>query len=587
MGKPALKLNAVTQRIGLYVRVSSEEQASNPEGSIKNQEQRLRSHVDFRNQESRFGEVVSVFIDAAKSGKDTNRPELQKLLTAIRNEQITMVMVTELSRLSRSIRDFCAIWELMRANGCQFLSLREQFDTTTAAGEMVLYTIANIAQFERKQTSERTKANFQARAERGLFNGGSVPFGYKIDPDKKGYLFVNEDEAQIVREAFKTFLMEGSLFAAGKSLNERGFCFTKKRICGGNKARVGHFTPGNLYDVLTNRAYLGQRIYRVNGEEKISKAVWEPIVNEKIFAKVQEKLKANYRRNKARVDHRYPFLLSGLTVCGQCGDRLPGKSAHGNGGKIPYYEHGWATRRQAFLNKKIFSCHPHRVLAKRLEPLVWDEVIKLLTQPDVSASLMEEAHKIHEKNHNVPEQTRLRNKILGIQEQIEALAEHLTKIPKSVSPVPIYGQMERLQGLKDAVQKDLEALAGSTGASDEPLALKDYQAYLNAIRNILSTTEDHDLRTKIVQRLVQKVEVLPESVRIHYYVGQSGFVPIDSKPKGSKGSESEYAGDKSLKESGSNTLTFGWGGRAHGEPFPTHRQKRINQKYRRDTTSFE
>ena len=79
-------------RIALYIRVSTEEQASNPEGSIKSQEQRLRTLIDLKNQESLFGEVVAVFIDRARSGKDTNRPELQKLLEGIRNREINMVM---------------------------------------------------------------------------------------------------------------------------------------------------------------------------------------------------------------------------------------------------------------------------------------------------------------------------------------------------------------------------------------------------------------------------------------------------------------------------------------------------------------
>src|SRR5262245_43906629 len=116
-------------QIALYVRVSTEEQAENPEGSIKSQEQRLRAQVELRNSEAHFGEITGVYIDRAKSGKDTNRAELQRLLKAIQRREITLVMVTELSRLSRSIKDFSEIWELMRANGCEFLSLREQFDT--------------------------------------------------------------------------------------------------------------------------------------------------------------------------------------------------------------------------------------------------------------------------------------------------------------------------------------------------------------------------------------------------------------------------------------------------------------------------
>jgi DNA invertase Pin-like site-specific DNA recombinase len=167
----------VLHKIGLYIRVSTEEQASNPEGSIKSQEQRLRTHADFKNLENPFGEVTRVFVDRAKSGKDTNRPELQKLLAAVASRKITLVMVTELYRLSRSIKEFSQMWELMRLHGCGFLSLREHFDATTAAGELVMYTIANIEQFKRRQTSDHIAANFDAGDERGLFIGGSILFG--------------------------------------------------------------------------------------------------------------------------------------------------------------------------------------------------------------------------------------------------------------------------------------------------------------------------------------------------------------------------------------------------------------------------
>ena len=113
-------------KIALYIRVSTEEQASNPEGSIKSQEHRLRAHVDLKNMDGIFGEVTQVYIDRAKSGKDTKRSELQKLLAAIAAKEVTFVMVTEISRLSRSLKDFCQIWELMQRHGCQFQSLREQ-----------------------------------------------------------------------------------------------------------------------------------------------------------------------------------------------------------------------------------------------------------------------------------------------------------------------------------------------------------------------------------------------------------------------------------------------------------------------------
>ncbi len=119
----ANKLKRTNLRIGFYIRVSTEEQAKLAEGSIKNQEERLKNYVQIRNANENFGEIKETYIDRAKSGKDTNRPELQKMLKSIKKGELDLIMSTELSRISRSIKDFSEIWDLMQSFGCGFLSL--------------------------------------------------------------------------------------------------------------------------------------------------------------------------------------------------------------------------------------------------------------------------------------------------------------------------------------------------------------------------------------------------------------------------------------------------------------------------------
>ena len=167
-------------KIAFYIRCSTEEQGlhANPEGTIKNQEQRLRYEVDAKNRAFKFGKVVSVFVEDGVSAKDTKRPALQRMLKAIELGEINLVMVTEYSRLSRNMRDFSAMWELFKSYKCSVISLRENFDTSTAAGEMMLYNMANLAQYERRMTSERVTLSRLDRAQRGLFNGGIIPLGY-------------------------------------------------------------------------------------------------------------------------------------------------------------------------------------------------------------------------------------------------------------------------------------------------------------------------------------------------------------------------------------------------------------------------
>lgn len=501
-------------KIGLYVRASKDDLIKSPEGTIKNQEERLREFINYRNKVAPFGEVTGIFVDQAISGKNINRPAVQRLIQGIKAREIDLVMVSELSRLSRSIRDFAHIWDLMQDNGCGFLSLREQFDTTTAAGEMVLFTLANAAQFERKQTSERIRANFHTRAKRGLFNGGAVPAGYSLDPEKKGYLIVDEKEAEVIREVFKTFNDVGTVAATAKKLNDRGHRLPRGTKAGGGP-RLGYFTVGNTYKTLTNKAYIGERVYLENGEKTSAKAVWPAIITRKEFEKTRSILSKNWgKRVKTNSKVRFPFLLSTLCFCGRCGESLCGKTANGNGGKVPYYEHGWAVRKQAGLSKKVYNCRPIRFPARIIEPLVWDRVVKLISNADMAKKLLEEANVVHESQANVLESDRLRKQLRSLESQLDTVAEHLTKIPTAVSPVPIFNQMEKLQKEKDGLIKNLETLLITGDCKDVPAPLKDFDQFLQTIKSYLTVDLPAEAKAKIVQHLVHRVEIFPD--KIHY-----------------------------------------------------------------------
>lgn len=109
------------------------------------------------------------------------------------------------------------------------------------------------AQFERRQISERVLANFDARAQRGLYNGGSVPVGFRLHPEKKGYLLVGEEQASVVRDVLKTFLERGSMAEAGKALNGKPTQFQESARQSGRNPRLGYFSCGNIYQKITGR----------------------------------------------------------------------------------------------------------------------------------------------------------------------------------------------------------------------------------------------------------------------------------------------------------------------------------------------
>ncbi|MBC7419383.1 MAG: recombinase family protein [Bdellovibrio sp.] len=545
-------------KIALYIRVSTEEQAENPEGSIKNQEQRLREAVTYRNARSNFGEITGVYVDAGISAKDMNRPKLMEMLSAVKRSEINLVMVTELSRLSRNNRDFLSMWDMMHDQNCRFMSLREDFDTTSAAGEMLLFQLMNFAQFERKQTSERVGANIQARSSRGLYNGGCIPLGYKRIPDKLGYLDVDEDAANTVRASFEAYLKEGCLSHAAKWLNDNSYSIKKHMEGGGRHKRVGHFTVDNLHNILQNKAYVGVKVYTQKGEQKEVRAVWNAIIDEVTFKRVNDKLAKNKSRMKPKSFYKLPYLLSGVNFCMTCGDHLPGKSATGKCGKVGYYEHSWATKRDSTLTKKIFKCDPHRVPAKRLEPAVWQELVRFVTKPEMIKSLMNEVKAKHEGKPGLKESDRLKTKLYGVNSQIDALAERLSQIPKSVSATPIFKQMEKLEAIKNEI---MDAITKSNHGHTVPIEkrlidLETFEAFAKSFRKFIKTM-DHDMKKAMVQKFIKKVEVGVDSIKIQWIIDKQHYDQELASADKTKPSEVPSEGSYFFKSKSSHSLTFG------------------------------
>jgi site-specific DNA recombinase len=548
--------NNQSYKIALYIRVSTEEQAENPEGSIRNQEDRLRQAVEYKCNHGNFGKIHGVYVDAGISAKDMKRPKLQELLRAIRQKEIDLVMVTELSRLSRNTRDFIEMWDMMRAHGCRFTSLREDFDTTTAAGELVLFQLMNLAQFERKQTAERVELNIAVRAGRGLYNGGSVPVGYRTIKDKTGYLEVDEEMAEMVRSAFTAFLREGCLAHAALWLNNNGYQLRKQMEGGGRCARVGHFTVDNLQAILRNKAYIGIKSYSFRGEKKEAKAVWPAIIDVATFERVGKVLDKNRRRYKPDKSGKMPYIFSGLTCCATCSNPMSGKSAHGRSGKVGYYEHGWATKRDSTLSKKMFKCDPHRVPSRILEPAVWEKVLSFATDQEFARKIFEKVQKHHKENPQRQDMERLKAKLFGVNSQIDALSERIAELPKGVSADPLIRQLAKLQNVYREHEDALVELKmnGKTNF-DRIVGLETFNEFAEHYRKMVLGDLSVTQKKQFVQKFIKKIEVGVKVYKVHYYVDNDHYRRELALREA--GSLPFKAGLKLFNNFDSNTLTFG------------------------------
>ena len=377
------------KKVAIYCRVSTDEQAKNKEGSLVSQVQRLKLKVDEKNGvgSKKWGKVVRVYKDEAYSGKNVNRPQFQRMILDIKAKKIDTVMVTELSRLSRSVADFLNFIKELEDYGCDFICPQYDFDTTSPAGRVFMTIIMALAQFERELTAERTKNNFHARALRGLSNGGTPFLGYDKNPQQPGRLLVNKEEAAVVREVFDIYLEAEGLADVAKRLNARGM----RNKTWTSKAGVLHggreFDFNSVWRTLGNYAYIGKREINkanknldqvsLNENERYSivEASWDAIIDEGVFNKAQAKLKTNKRPGYVPT---YDFFLSNLLVCDECGESLCGMSATGRNGTYFYYGH----------NKKT-ECAVQRYNAESLEKIIKKKLFALVQSETLRRQFME------------------------------------------------------------------------------------------------------------------------------------------------------------------------------------------------------
>ncbi len=390
MSAPARSLSVVPveRRVAFVVRVSTDHQAQNPEGSLTTQLQRLRQHVQYKNGLGEHWEEAAVYELKAVSGKDSVRSdEFKRLFADIEAGRVNTVAFTALARLCRSVGDFLQFVAFLESHGANFVSLKEDYDTTTAHGRLIMTIVMALAEFEREQTSERTRDAFKARSERGLWNGGRI-LGYDLDPGRKGYLLPNEEETTLVNFAFDAYLACASIADTAAALNSRGYR-TKAYV---SRRGVDHpgreFVFTTVQHLLKNPAYVGKKL--VNGPDgaRLAEAVWPAIIEQQKFDEVQALLARNGRANRsgAKTVRHAHVLSKGLLFCGRCQSRMAGRSGTGRQGATYFY--------YACLNKECGL----RVVASEIEGAILDRIALLANSPEIVGALCAEASRRRERH---------------------------------------------------------------------------------------------------------------------------------------------------------------------------------------------
>ena len=204
-------------RCAIYTRVSTEHGLDQEFNSLDAQYEAASAYIKSQ-AHAGWTLIRSRYDDGGYSGGSTDRPDLQRLLDDIRARKIDVIVVYKVDRLTRSLADFAKLVELFDAHGVSFVSVTQQFNTTTSMGRLTLNVLLSFAQFEREVTSERIRDKIAASKRKGLWVGGNLPLGYEM---KDGKIAVVEEEAELVRSIFRRYLELGGVNELVRDLKER------------------------------------------------------------------------------------------------------------------------------------------------------------------------------------------------------------------------------------------------------------------------------------------------------------------------------------------------------------------------------
>jgi site-specific DNA recombinase len=326
-------------RCAIYTRVSTDHGLEQDFNSLDAQHDAAQAYI--RSQAHGGWTLIRPrYDDGGYSGGSTERPALQRLLADVRTRKVDVIVVYKVDRLTRSLADFAKLVELFDDHGVSFVSVTQQFNTTTSMGRLTLNVLLSFAQFEREVTSERIRDKIAASKRKGLWVGGMVPLGYDTK-DRK--ILVIEEEAERVRTIFGSYLELGSLNRLMADLRKRRIVTKMRSLKSGGTIGGIPFTRGPLAHLLRNRFYIGEVVFK--GE--VLPGQQPAILDRDLFDAVQAKLNGQ-RTNHTAVRAKSESLLIGR-IYDDRGNRMSPSHARKQGIRYRYYVsspvlHGQAER---------------------------------------------------------------------------------------------------------------------------------------------------------------------------------------------------------------------------------------------------
>ena len=351
----------------IYTRKSSEEGLAQQFNSLHAQREACEAFIASQRHEG-WACLAARYDDGGFSGATTDRPALQRLLADIAAGRVDTIVVYKIDRLTRSLADFAKIVEILDARGASFVSVTQQFNTTTSMGRLTLNILLSFAQFEREVIGERIRDKIAASKKKGMWMGGIPPLGYRA---QDGKLVVIESEAEVVGSIFRRYAELGSVRLLKDELEARAIKSKLWTTASGRRVGGKPFSRGALYLVLQNRLYRGEIVH--NGQSH--RGEHAPIIDQPLWDAVQAHLAANTSERNSGTRTRPPSLLAGMLFDGH-GNRMTPTHATKQGRRYRYY-----VSRPLITNDQTNGSAGLRIPAEEIEQAVTSRIRHWLVDP--------------------------------------------------------------------------------------------------------------------------------------------------------------------------------------------------------------
>ena len=362
------------KRCAIYTRKSTDEGLDQEYNSLEAQRDSALAFISSQRHEG-WVAIEDGYDDGGFSGGNTNRPALKRLLADVEDGRIDVVVVYKIDRLSRSLSDFAKIVDLFDEHGVTFVSVTQQFNTTTSMGRLTLNILLSFAQFEREVTGERIRDKISASKAKGMWMGGTPPLGYDVR-DRK--LVVNEQEAALVRDIFARYAETGSAAQLVRELQIEGHT-TKVWVAQNGRRHEGKIIDQQcIFTMLRNRLYLGE----ITHKGQSFPGQHEPIVSTELWAAVHAFVDGRKQGPRTRYK-KEPALLTGLLYAPDGQRMLPTYTQKKNGKRYRYYVPYLEKRHSAGATYDPTRPNIGPLPALEIETAVLAQVHKALQEPEM------------------------------------------------------------------------------------------------------------------------------------------------------------------------------------------------------------